>query len=153
ALALGYANSSFAQAAATAAASASIVAPVSITKNVDMAFGNIAVSGSAGTVVLSTSSNRTSTRGGTLPKTNGTVTSADFTVSGTPGYSFAITLPSSAATLNDGAGNSMTVDGFTSTPSSTGTISGSGSQDLSVGATLHVASSQPAGTYTSSTAV
>ncbi len=44
----------------------------------------------------------------------------------------------------------MTVDTFTSTPSGTGSLAG-GSQTLSVGATLHVAAAQAAGTYTSAT--
>ena len=53
AIAIAFSNSSFAQATATAAASATIITPITIVKNVDMNFGNVAVSASlAGTVVL-----------------------------------------------------------------------------------------------------
>ncbi|MBS4042787.1 MAG: hypothetical protein KGZ59_03125, partial [Chitinophagaceae bacterium] len=41
-----------AQSTASASASATIVTPISIVKNVDMNFGNIAVTSSGGTVVL-----------------------------------------------------------------------------------------------------
>jgi hypothetical protein len=42
----------------------------------------------------------------------------------------------------------MTVNGFTSTPSATGTLSSGGTQTLTVGATLNVAAAQAVGTYT-----
>jgi hypothetical protein len=155
ALVLGYANSSFAQASATASASASIIAPITLTKNVDMSFGNIAVSASSGgTVILAPAGTRTTGGAGgvTLPATTGTVTAADFTVAGTPDYTYAITLPSST-TISDGSGHNMTVDGFTSTPSATGTLSSGGSQDLTVGATLTVTAAQTPGTYTNASGV
>jgi hypothetical protein len=47
----------------------------------------------------------------------------------------------------------MTVNAFTSSPSATGTLSGTGSQTLTVGATLNVAAGQAAGSYTNSTGV
>ena len=156
AVVLAFSNSSFAQASATASAAATIITPISIAKNVDMNFGNIAVSASvSGTVVLAPAGTRTTGGSGgvTLPSTTGTVAAADFTVSGQASYTYAITLPSTTVTLSDGAGHTMGVTAFTSFPSSTGTLSGSGSQDLTVGATLSVASAQTPGTYTNSTGV
>ncbi|HBC79095.1 MAG TPA: hypothetical protein DCZ51_10735, partial [Bacteroidales bacterium] len=61
-----------------------------------------------------------------------------------------ITLPAAATTITSGA-NTMTVDTWTSSPSGTGTLSAGGSQALTVGATLNVGASQPAGTYVSGT--
>jgi len=49
--------------------------------------------------------------------------------------------------------NTMTVNTFTSSPATTGTLSSGGTQDLKVGATLNVSAAQAAGTYTNSTAV
>ncbi|MBB5638637.1 hypothetical protein HDF26_004853 [Pedobacter cryoconitis] len=141
--------SSFAQATATANASATIITPISITNTVDMNFGNVAVNASAGTVVLTPAGTRTSTGGVTLPATAGTVTAASFTVNGQGAYTYAITLPSTALTIASGA-NNMTVSAFTSTPSATGTLT-AGTQTLNVGATLNVGGSQVAGTYTSAT--
>src|SRR5258707_15610441 len=93
------ASGSFAQSTATATATATIVTPISITKTVDMNFGNVAVQASTGgTVVLAPAGTRTTTGGVTLPVTAGTVTAASFTVNGQGAYTYAITLPSSAVT-------------------------------------------------------
>jgi uncharacterized protein (DUF697 family) len=153
---LAFSNTSFAQATATASASATIITPISIVKNVDMTFGNIAVSASTGgTVVLAPAGTRTTGGAGgvTLPSNTGTVAGADFTVSGQATYTYAITLPSTSVSLSDGSGHTMNVTAFTSSPSSTGTLNGSGSQDLKVGATITVASAQTPGVYTNSTGV
>ncbi|MEI8007780.1 MAG: hypothetical protein WCI48_16350, partial [Bacteroidota bacterium] len=49
-LLIGMSISTFAQVSATATASATIVTPIAIAKTVDMNFGNVAVSATAGTV-------------------------------------------------------------------------------------------------------
>lgn len=140
----------------TGNATALLITPIAIVKNVDMDFGNLAVSPSlSGTVVLTPSSTRSTGGSGgvTLPATTGTISAADFTVSGQPGYTYTITLPTSA-TLSDGSGHTMVVNTFTSNPNSTGTLSaGAGTQDLTVGATLNVDAGQIPGTYTNSSAV
>jgi hypothetical protein len=139
AIAIAFSNSTFAQATATASASATIITPITIVKNIDMNFGNVAVSASlAGTVVLAPAGTRSTGGAGA--------------VSGQASYTYAITLPSTA-TLSDGASHTMTVNTFTSTPATTGTLSSGGTQDLKVGATLNVTAGQAANTYTNSTAV
>jgi hypothetical protein len=153
-IALGLSNSSFAQATATAAASATIITPITIVKNTDMNFGNVAVSATlAGTVVLDPAGARTTGGAGgvTLPATSGTVAAANFTVSGQSGYTYAITLPSSC-TITDASSHTMIVNTFTSTPSATGVLA-SGSQTLTVGATLNVSAAQAAGVYTNASGV
>jgi len=146
-VALGLSISSFAQVTATASTPANIITPIAITKDIDMNFGNIAVSPTlGGTVVLPTTGVRTKTGGVTLPVVTGTVTAASFTVTGEGSSTYSITLPTSAITLT-GPSGTMTVDNFVSTPSSTGTLS-SGTQEVKVGATLNVAAAQAAGTYT-----
>ncbi|GAA4464572.1 hypothetical protein GCM10023093_15170 [Nemorincola caseinilytica] len=152
---IGFSNSSFAQASATASASANIITPISIVKTVDMNFGNVAVSATlAGTAVLAPAGTRTTGGAGgvTLPATTGTVAAASFTVSGQGGYTYAITLPVSCV-ITDGATHNMTVDNFTSSPSATGTLSSGGTETLNVGATLNVAAGQAAGLYTNATGV
>jgi len=140
-----------AQESATATATATIVTPISITKTVDMNFGNVAVqSTTGGTVVLAPEGTRTTTGAVTLPVVNGTVTAASFLVEGQGNYTYAITLPSTDVELSDGAGHTMIVNGFSSTPSGTGQLT-AGSQTLNVGATLHVEAAQAAGTYVSGT--
>lgn len=137
-------------ASATAAINASIITPIAISKTADMDFGNIAVSSSSGgTVVLAPAGTRTSTGGVTLPATAGTPAAAAFTVTGQGSYTYAITLPSSA-TITDGSSHNMSIGSFTSSPSSTGTLS-SGTQNVTVGATLTVSAAQVPGSYTTST--
>ncbi len=142
-----FAMHSFAQETATA----TIVTPISITKTVDMNFGNVAVqSTTGGTVVLAPDGTRTQTGGVILPVTPGTVTAASFTVNGQGTYTYAITLPSTALNLSDGASHTMTVTAFTSTPSGTGALT-AGTQTLNVGGTLNVGAGQTAGVYVSAT--
>lgn len=144
-----FSSSVFAQATATATAAATIVTPISISNTADMNFGNVATDGSVGTVVLTPQSTRTSTGGVTLPTTAGTVTAAAFTVTGSGSYTYSITLPNSV-TITSG-GDTMIVDTFTSTPSAADGQLSSGTQDITVGATLNLVASQGAGTYLSAT--
>lgn len=145
---IAFTVNTFGQATASANATATIVTPISITKQVDMNFGNI-FSAAAGTVVLSPAGGRTVTGGATLAP-GGTVTAASFTVSGTASVTYSITLPAAATTLTSGA-NTMTVNVFTSNPTPTGVLGLAGTQTLTVGATLNVGAAQPAGVYVSGT--
>lgn len=125
--------------------------PISISKNTDMNFGTIAVSSGGGTVVLPASGSRTPSGGVMLPSFTGTVTAAQFTVTGEPGYTYAITLPADFTLYESGVGPaSMVVNAFTSTPSATGTLT-AGTETVLVGATLNVVASQAAGSYTNAT--
>jgi hypothetical protein len=135
-----------AQVSATATSSANIIGPISIVKTVDLVFGNVAVSPVlGGTVVLDPAGTRAQTGGVTLPVITGSPTAAKFTVSGQAGTTYAITLPASVVLTN--GTNNMTVDNFTSTPTATGSLA-SGSEDIFVGGTLHVAAAQVSGLYT-----
>ena len=145
----GLSHFAYSQASATATATDTIVTPISISKNSDMSFGNIAVqSATGGTVVLAPAGTRTSTSGVTLPATTGSVSAASFTVNGTGSYTYAITLPTSLTLTHTNGVQTMSAGTFTSTPSGTGTLT-SGTQNLTVGATLTVAAGQLSGVYTS----
>lgn len=148
---LGSAAASHAQSTASATSTATIVTPITITKTVDMNFGNVAVSASSpGTVVLDPAGSRTPSGGVTLPAVTGTVAAASFDVAGQANYTYTITLPAGTHTITSGV-NSMNVDTFTSSPSTTGTLSASGTETLTVGATLNVSAGQASGTYVSGT--
>ncbi|WP_276133480.1 DUF4402 domain-containing protein [Polluticoccus soli] len=143
----------FAQQSSSASAntSATIIQPIAISKTVDMNFGNIAVhSTNNGTVVLGTNNSRSQTGGVTLPlATPGTVTSAEFDVTGAANYTYSITLPSTPVVLDDNNGHNMNVTTFVSNPSPTGTLDANGEQTITVGATLNVTGGQAPGTYDS----
>lgn len=140
-----------AQESATATVTATIVAPIAIEKDVDMNFGNVAVqSTTGGTVILSPAGVRTTTGGVTLPATVGDVSAAAFTVTGATGYTYSITLPTAPLTITNTDGGTMTVTAFTSTPAGTGALT-TGTQTLTVGATLNVSAAQAPGVYVSAT--
>lgn len=135
---------------ATATATATIVSPITIVRVNDMNFGNVVTSAATGTVVLTPASTRSTTGGASiLAAQPGTVTAASFTVGGTAGFTYSISLPASVSIDDAGPGVAMIVDNFTSTPTPTGTIGAGGTETLSVGATLNVGASQVGGVYTS----
>ena len=158
ALMLLFTATSFAQVTASADAMADIVTPINLTLEEDLNFANVAVQASvAGTVVLTpmaAPATRTATAGCTLPVVTGTTpTAAEFTVAGEANYTYVITLPASCIITNQTGlgGETMTVNTFTSSPSGTGTLNGSGLQILYVGATLNVSAGQVPGHYESET--
>lgn len=152
---LGFTAQLSAQSSATATSSATIVTPIGIAQVVDMNFGNIAVTSSGGTVVLPAASGtptRSATGGVTLPVVPGTVKAAEFTVTGENDYTYDVTLPSGDHTIkHSGNVETMIVNAFTK-DAGAGTLSGSGSQTIYVGATLNVSAEQLAGTYISESA-
>jgi hypothetical protein len=149
---LGFTAVSFGQVNTSAATSATVITPISILKTTDLSFGTLAVSPTvAGTLVLSTAGVRDVTGGGggvTLPAVTGTVSAAEFTVSGLAGSIYTIGLPNSITLTGDVSGT-MTVNGFNSNPTvaAGGVIGGGGSQTVKVGATLNVSAGQAAGLY------
>jgi hypothetical protein len=135
-----------AQNSASVKGTAIYVVPITIAKTTDLNFGVIQVGSTSGTVLLTTAGVRSKTGGVTLLSPSGTVQVASFTVSGTPSSTYTISLPSSYI-ISSGAKN-LTVNTFTSSPSGSGILSTSGSQNINVGATLNVGASQTPGTYT-----
>lgn len=123
---------------------------LSISRDLDLSFGAVVPGPSSGTVTVTPEGARSSSGGVTLGSSAGVAPSV-FTVSGEPGLAFSIVLASST-TLSDGS-STMTVDSFTSSPESTGTLDGSGNREIRVGATLHVAAAQASGSYAGSFSV
>jgi hypothetical protein len=126
----------------SADASATIIAPLAIVKDVDLRFGNIASGAAAGSVVLSTNGIRTPSNV-ILPSVTGTYSAAQFTVSGLIGATYEITLPASTTISNGSV--SMTIDNFIH--DATEVLNG-GSETFNVGATLNLDAGQDAGAYT-----
>lgn len=124
---------------------ATVIAPMAITKNADLRFGKFAA-GTGGTVVMSTAGARTKTGGLTLSSLDAGG-AASFAVTGDTTATYAITLPSTAVTITrTGFTETMSVGTFVSNPSGTGQLT-SGAQTLLVGGTLTAASAQVAGAY------
>ncbi len=129
--------------AATGTMSATVVQAISTVETVGLNFGSFAAGGSAGTVAVSTGDGRVATGGVTL--IGAAVNSGKWSVTGTQGTVYNIVLNPSS-TVTSGV-NTMTVDGFVSSPTPSGTLPAGGSQNVFVGATVHAAANQPAGAY------
>lgn len=141
-------NAQSASALAQASISACIITPLTITKKVDMSFGNVVAGSGIGTVILTTTGTRTSTGGVILPSAiPGTITEAKFETTGAANQTYSITLPTSATLTS--SSNTMTVNNFISNPTvaSGGILNSDGKQDIYVGATLNVGAAQAAGSY------
>lgn len=140
-------------AVSTANVSANVISLLSITNQFQngLVFGDIASSSIAGTIILTPSGSRTSTGGATI---NSTIAGspATFDIQGDVNATYIITLPPSVV-LNGSSTGSMIVDNFTSSPSSTGVLDGTGKQALFVGGILNVGSNQAFGSYTGQMAV
>ena len=131
-------------ATASANATARIITPIAITNTQGLAFGNIASSAAIGTVTVTPAGVRTGT-GGVTPSAIGTFNNAIYTATGENNATYSITLPSSI-NITSGS-NTMVVNSFTSTPTPTGLLNGSGTQTINVGATLNVGANQATGNY------
>jgi hypothetical protein len=128
-------------------ASAVIVGPLALTKVSDMNFGTIAVTGTAGTVVLGTDNSRTAVGPALVPPAAGVA--ASFTVSGEANRTFTITLPANGTVSLISGANNMAANTFLHNAGANPTLSGAGAAAFTVGATLSVAANQAAGSYTS----
>jgi len=129
-----------------ASSSATIVAPITISEDQGLLFGNLAPTGTAGTATIDTADglvvSNVDVLSGVTPK------SGAFTVGGGTTATYSITLPSTV-TMSDGAGGSMTLDNFGHSAGATPQMSG-GADTFKVGAQLSVGASQAAGAYTGS---
>ncbi len=139
---LAFAASTFAQ-SATATATATILTPLSIANAGDMNFGNI-VAGAGGDVTLDPVALTRTTTG---PGLFGAFTFALFDVTGNPNSSYTISLPATHTITRLTGTETMVVDAFSSDPATPGTLSGTGTQTITVGATLGVGAAQVPGVY------
>jgi hypothetical protein len=128
---------------------ATIAQAMTITKTADLNFG-IVIS-AAGTVqVAAQAAPPTVTYTGVTGVTGGTISAAEFDVTGTANAVYAVTTPVGSITLQEAGGNTMTADTFTSgSASGTFTLDGLGNDTIFVGATLNVSAGLNPGLYTS----
>ncbi len=130
----------------TGTANATIIAPITISANLTLEFGQIVTGASPSVVRISTADAR-SLVSGDATLAGGTFRAATFNITGEPSTTYAITLPAGAATLTSGA-NTMTVDTWVSSVGATSTLSGGGTDSFTIGADLNVGGSQATGSYT-----
>jgi hypothetical protein len=141
------ASSAFAQvntSTATANGSTTIIQPITIAKNTDLAFGRIVrpATGS-GTVTIANTADTVATSGGAVALAS-TTSRAKFTITGESGLNATLTVPSTL-TLSSGA-NNLTV---ALTPDQTSPLTlGASSTILFVGGNFPVTNTTVSGAYT-----
>jgi hypothetical protein len=143
----------------SATATATVIAPMTVVKSANLAFGNFAVgSVTAGTLAVNTNGSRTVTGGVILPNVTGTVSAAKFDVAGSGTSTYSILYTGSSTTLVSTLVSANTMayamcSALTAAASCDGTVSTgvltTGAQSIYVGGTLTVGASQvPAADYT-----
>jgi hypothetical protein len=139
----GFASSASA-ATAQADAEAQILAALSVTlTSGELNFGNVAESGSGGTVTVTTAGVRSCTPGLLC---TGTVTVPSFDISGAPNANVLVSFLANTITLTGPGAATMDVDLVSSL--SAGALDGTGDADFTVGGDLDVAAGQAPGLYT-----
>ena len=130
----------------TGTANARIVTPIAVAETTQMNFGDIQPDAAATTVALSTAGATTPT-GGTI--VTGIPSQGVFSVTGTTGAAYSVTLPGDGVVTLTGPGPAMAVNGFNHDAGATPAIGAGGTSTLNIGATLSVAGSaaQTAGDY------
>jgi hypothetical protein len=140
-------QSGFNETSLDATATATAIVPLAISETVPMNFGTVAGGSASGTIVLDTSGGRT-TSGDGQALASGPGTAAAFQIVGQGGQAYTISY--SPGLLDDGGlGTAMTVDTFTDT--SSGSLPAGGTENINIGATLHLNPNQAAGTYSTAT--
>lgn len=133
---------------------AKVIAPITIenTGSTSMDFGTISRSTDVGYVTVTPAAERTAS-GGVSILSSSDFSAAPFSVSGESDAAFNITLPANNTVelTRSGGSEKMSVNGFAH--NSTLTLSSSGIESFSVGATLTIGGSQVAGEYTGSFSV
>jgi hypothetical protein len=141
----------------TAATSATVMVPMTITKSKDLTFGKFAVGATGGTVVVDTDGGRSATGDVILPTGSNTgLTAAKFDIGGEISATYAITYAAATPLTHTDATTTMVFGSVISNLTgaagasaavATGTLDSSGAQSLYIGGTLTVGGAQKPGVY------
>jgi hypothetical protein len=141
-------NAQSASSTAMATASATIINPLSIMKNSDLVFGNIASGSSWGSVTINTDGSRWANGGVTLIESGNYNSAASFGITGYPYATYSISLPYSVSITNGSSW--MEVNSFVTDMGYYNSLDWYGNGYMNVGATLNVNPGQEPGYYTGS---
>lgn len=131
---------------ATGIADTFSITPLTLTPGVNMDFGQISSGSAGGTIILNETSGARSVGSGDADVVSDAAvgTPGTFTIQGDVGLAFSVSYTDGLLTDSAG-GNTITVTGFTDTTAAI-TLTG-GADPFSVGATLTLSGSHPAGNY------
>ena len=122
---------------------------LTITRDRQMEFGSLVPIQANGKVTLMPSGARSTDGVALFSQGSAPASSASFTISGgSAGAVCDIGLPADGTVVATGAGSTMPLNSFTSTPLARITLNGAGGGTIAVGATLSVGAPRPAGDFT-----
>ncbi|MCK5815841.1 MAG: DUF4402 domain-containing protein [Flavobacteriaceae bacterium] len=137
----------------TSAASANLIAAMTITNTQVLHFGDLTIPTTASVVVMSTAGSRSVSSGDVVLISSDVGTEATFNMTGLAASTYDITLPSSDVTITNGV-QTMLVNTFlflttdASDAANPVTVPAAGSDSFAVGATLNMGTDEIAGSYT-----
>jgi len=138
----------------TQEAGAKIVTALTLSSDQRLDFGTMSIPNAAEDIVMSTAAIRTPSVPLGIALMAGTAKNAKYTVTGTAGYNYTITLPGNEAVKISATGaadmkviNFTALVGTNTANGTSGTIGSGGTQDFVVGATLQLKSGQEVGDY------
>jgi len=140
-------------AATTADAKIKVVTPLTLTKDVDLNFGSIAVGSAVATAILTPAATTVASISGdgTLLTSSETRTAAKFTAEGQADSNFAITIPGTVSVVADGfSATPMTLTTSCSETGSAGAYTSAlegSSKTFYIGGSLAIAGGQATGSY------
>ena len=134
-------------------ATANVITPLGITQTAVMSYGDVAGGTGGTTVILASDGTRSGT--GVVPGATAVAAGA-FDITGENDASYILTLPATATLTRATGTETMSADTFTTSlgvAPFTGTLSATGTDNFTVGATLNIGATQVAGTYNGTYAV
>jgi len=151
---MAFSASMFAQDTESVSASATIISPITLTKNTDLNFGYIAPGTVAGSVTIVEGATPSRSASNCVIYTSGAFsgfTQAQLTVGGNLNAAYSLTISSGTVSLT-GTGPAMTATLTNTSASGTTTLDATGSDIIYIGGTLDLDNStnQTAGAYTGS---
>lgn len=130
---------------ATGTAITTITRFLSITNVSNLEFGTVSAGSTAGSVMVNSQGQRSST-GGVVIDPNGGFTPARFVIQGKPNGAFTVSVPTRVQLTNT-TGNTIAVDNIRSNMPN-GRLDNNGSLELSVGGQINLEANQSTGDYT-----
>lgn len=145
-------------ASATATVTTSIYTPITVTRTLDLSFGDVFPGSAAGTVIVDPTGLATTFTGTGVSLGVHPAVAASYTMTGKKNASFSLTLPADNSVSLTGPGTAMTLTKFTAAvgaggtttpgPTFTAALGAAGTQTFNVGATMNVGINQVEGSYT-----
>jgi hypothetical protein len=145
---LAFSGAANAAASASASANAEILSTISVVKDQDMDFGQIAVNGAASLVISADESSPAACPANLVCA--GARVPAKFTISGTSGVGATASVRQASVSLTGPGTNTMTLGSFSVFFPNGNTLNATGDAAVNVGGSLGVAAAQAAGLYTGS---